>query len=252
MFTTGLVSVSFRQESPETIIAAVCAAELGGIEWGGDVHVPCGDFATAERVGRLTREAGLCVAAYGSYYRIGTNADVKTAFDTTLQTAKKLGAPVVRVWCGTEGSADTPPERRAALTAEAKAMAAMAEAYGITITLECHGGTLTDDYHSAVDFVRAVGHPRLRMYWQPNQFRDHAYNCEAAAALAADTVNLHVFHWDSKRTYPLADGTADWRDYLAVFRQTGQTYGLLLEFMHDGRLESLPATAATLRSWLEA
>ena len=38
--------------------------------------------------------------------------------------------------------------------------------------------------------------------------------------------------------------------YLNVFRKTGKDYGLLLEFMHDDRLESLKETAQTLLKWI--
>ena len=54
MFISGLVSVSFRKESPEAIVAAAAQAGLQGIEWGGDIHVPCGDIENAKRVSALT------------------------------------------------------------------------------------------------------------------------------------------------------------------------------------------------------
>lgn len=249
MWISGLVSVSFRGESPETIIQAAKAAGLRAIEWGGDVHVPPDDVENAARVGRLTREAGLAVAAYGSYFRLGTNGD----FAAVLAAAKALGAPTVRIWAGTADSDQVSPAERAALVSEARAVAKQAARENITVTLECHGGTLTDNWHSALEFVRTVDHPHFKMYWQPNQFRDHAYNCEAAEQLAADTVNLHVFHWDDKGCYPLAQGADDWRNYLAVFRRCwgGEDHALLLEFMHDGCLESLPETAATLNRWID-
>ena len=80
MWTPGLVSVSFRGESPETILHEARAAGLRAIEWGGDVHVPPGDLENARRIGAATREAGLSVAAYGSYYRLGTAEDPAAAF----------------------------------------------------------------------------------------------------------------------------------------------------------------------------
>ena len=43
MLTAGLVSVTFRKLSVGEILAGVKKAELGSIEWGGDVHVPQGD-----------------------------------------------------------------------------------------------------------------------------------------------------------------------------------------------------------------
>lgn len=254
MFVPGLVSVSFRKETPETILAAMKAAGLRAIEWGGDVHVPPNNLDNAARVANMTRAAGIAVAAYGSYFRLGTSDDPTAAFAPVLETAKVLGAPVIRIWAGTAGSAETPPARRAALADEARALAELAKAADITITLECHGGTLTDRWESAAAFVREVNHPHLRLYWQPNQLYDLAYNCCAAEELAANAVHLHVFHWDATHHYPLEMGRDDWREYLTIFRRAWQDneqeHALLLEFMHDDRLESLSPTAAELLSWL--
>ena len=61
MFAAGLVSISFREERPETILREAADAGLSGIEWGGDVHVPPGDLDTARSVARLTAGAGLQV-----------------------------------------------------------------------------------------------------------------------------------------------------------------------------------------------
>ena len=87
------------------------------------------------------------------------------------------------------------------------------------------------------------------MYWQPNQFKSEGYNIKAASALADITRNIHVFHWDSEyKKYPLKEGTEIWKKYLSCF---GGSHTLILEFMHDDRIESLKETAATLISWLQ-
>lgn len=254
MFIPGLVSISFRKESPSSVLAAAAAAGLRAIEWGGDVHVPPGDGETAARVGQMTRAAGLSVAAYGSYYHLGTTENPAAAFAPVLATAKALGAPLIRIWAGTSGSDNTSPARRDALAREARMLADMAQKQAITLSLECHGGTLTDRWESAVAFVQAVNHPALRLYWQPNQLYDAAYNCRAAEELAPYVTHLHVFHWDATHRYPLEMGRADWQNYLAVFQRAWQgddaPHGLLLEFMHDDRLETLSPTAAELLSWI--
>ena len=48
--------------------------------------------------------AGLVVAAYGSYYRVGH--DDPAPFESVLDTAVELGAPLVRIWAGRSGSAE--------------------------------------------------------------------------------------------------------------------------------------------------
>ncbi|HHU78121.1 MAG: sugar phosphate isomerase/epimerase family protein [Caldicoprobacterales bacterium] len=254
MLETGLVSVSFRKEKPETLIAAVKAAGLKNIEWGGDVHVPSGDLKTARRVGALTVEAGLRTSSYGSYYRLGQESEPVNAFSKVIETAKALGAPVIRLWAGSKGSIQTPLRTRNRMAEEARILAEMAEEKDVILALECHQGTLTDDWKSSAEFLSQVNHSRLRMYWQPNQFRDFEYNLEAASELAAHVVHVHVFHWDKTNRFPLKDGTSDWRMYLDIFQSNWkndrQTRVMLLEFIHDDRLESLPEEAAVLHSWL--
>ena len=247
MFTSGLVSVSFRKESPEAIVAAAAQAGLQGIEWGGDIHVPCGDIENAKRVSALTEAAGLQTLAYGSYYRLG---DHTTDFNKVLKTAQALETSVIRIWGGNKASRELTQKERAALVQEAQTLAEAADKKQITITLECHGHTLTDRWESAKNFLSEVNHPRMQMYWQPNQIYDLPYNLSAAEQLADHTVNIHVFHWDAEKRYPLNEGAADWVQYLNVFRKTGKDYGLLLEFMHDDRLESLKETAQTLLKWI--
>ncbi|MDD6237161.1 MAG: hypothetical protein PUB00_07250 [Clostridiales bacterium] len=103
-----------------------------------------------------------------------------------------------------------------------RALTEAADKKHITVTLECHVNTITDCWQSAKSFLSEVSHPRLKMYWQPNQMRDFSYNLSAAEQLADDTVNIHVFHWGSEERYPLAEGEADWKQYLQVFQKTGK------------------------------
>ena len=245
---TGLVSVSFRGHTPRQIVDAARACGLDGIEWGGDVHVPSGDLATAKEVRAMTADAGLQVFAYGSYYRLGKQEDVQSAFLPVLDTAKALGAPLIRLWLYDKGSADISPAEFDRLVQEALLLSDLAAGAGVMLSFECHNNTLTDEYHAALRFLQTVNRPNVTMLWQPNQYRDKAYNLAAARALAPFVTNLHVFHWVGDDHLPLDAGAADWRDYLSAF--SAGEHALLLEFMHDGRIESLPDTARTLRGWL--
>jgi hypothetical protein len=73
--------------------------------------------------------------------------------------------------------------------------------------------------------------------------------------MAPYTTNVHVFSWEMEngelRRYPLAKHEERWRRYLEIFAKAGGTHALLLEFMHDGRLETLPETARTLLGWMK-
>jgi len=100
----GMTSVTFRNKSIEEVIEITKQSPLIAIEWGGDAHVP--DVNAAKRAAQLTKNAGLKIASYGSYYRVGKDSIQR--FDEVLDVAKMLGAPIVRIWCGDILSEDTP------------------------------------------------------------------------------------------------------------------------------------------------
>ena len=252
MLKSGLVSVSFRALSCGEILRRAAEAGLRGIEWGGDVHVPPADPARAAEVGAMTRDMGLSVAAYGSYYRLGNyGADYRPVFQRNLAAAKALGAPVIRLWAGTAGSAATDAETRRALVREAKAIALLAADIGIAPVFECHPDTLTDHRLSAIRLMEEIGRPGIGMYWQPNDGYDFAYNLQALRDLLPYLANLHVFQWPSPgRRASLQSGEAEWKRYLAAAAADGKDRWCLLEFMPDDEPGTLPREAQTLNTWL--
>lgn len=247
MIKAGLVTVSFRSLSPKEVVDLAAEAGLELLEWGGDIHVPPTDPENARQVAVWTKEAGLTTAAYGSYYRLGTNKEPEKAFAPILETAIVLNAPVIRIWGGTKGSADLDETERVQLAKEGRLLVKMAAEKGIRIALECHADTLTDHMDSTLRYLQEV--PGMTMYWQPNQFYREEYNRRAAAALAPYTTNVHVFQWDAANAYPLCEGEEIWSEYLANF--TDGDHGLLLEFMYDGSPDSLKGEAETLRGWIK-
>ena len=249
---SGLVSVSFRSLSCERIIEIAKGAGLSGVEWGGDVHVPHGDVDRASRVGKLTRAAGLDVAAYGSYYRVGTYGNAyPEVFRRVLASAVAFGAPMIRLWAGETGSGETPEEKRAAMVNETKDIAAMAAQQGIALAFECHNGTLTDRADSFVRLMWEIGLPNVKMYWQPNERLDFAGNLASLEACLPYLANVHVFHWPSPGLrLPLAEGEPVWRQYIRrIAACPGERY-LMLEFMPGDTPAELPEEAAVLHRWL--
>lgn len=254
MFRTGLVSISFRKNTAEEIVAAVRSCGLRSIEWGSDVHVPPDEKQKALEVRAMMQANGLQTAAYGSYYRLGESTDPEKDFSPYLRTAQWLDAPVIRIWAGRQGSSELDEAALDRLTGEARRLAHMAEESGVRLSLECHPNTLTDDAEASLRFLRAVDSPFLTMYWQPNQNRSPEYNLQAAKLLAPFTTNLHVFSWEMDHgellRFPLRHHSDRWQQYLQIFG--GGDHALLLEFMHDDRIETLPETAATLLEWTTA
>lgn len=242
MYQLGLVSVSFRSLAPEQITEAAKKAGLRCIEWGSDVHAPCNDSAKLQKIARLQKEAGLFCSSYGTYFRIGVNKPEE--LPDYIRAAKILGTNILRLWCGSKGSAEYTLQERQALYAQCKILAAMAEEEHVTLCMECHNGTMTDTKESALELMKAVDSPAFRMYYQPNQLRSNEENLAYAKLLAPYTRHVHVFNWAGADRFPLADAIALWREYLSAF--AGQ-HTLLLEFMPDDRVETLPAEANALR-----
>jgi sugar phosphate isomerase/epimerase len=250
-FYTGLVSVSFRPLGVEEIIRLCVENGLDGVEWGGDIHVPAGDVERAQRVGEMTRAAGLRVLAYGSYYRVGTYGEGAAAeFAAVLASAKALGAPLIRVWPGKTSPKDTDEATYLTIVADTQAICDAAAAEGLTVVFECHNNTLTEDYPSTLRYLQDVDRPNAQMYWQPNQFRDEAYNLEALEALRPWVTNLHTFHWIGKERFPLAQGVSIWQAYRDRVTDD-RPHGFLLEFMPDDKPETLPEEVRALREILD-
>lgn len=252
MFIPGLVSITFRKLTPEELIALCLKVGVQGIEWGGDVHVPAGDAVRAKEVGQLTRDAGLIVAAYGSYYRLGCGPDKnKATFEQTLASAAALGAPTIRVWAGGKGSKDTSSEERAAVVADALRCADLAAKRGITICLEYHSNTLTDDAGSVRTLMNELDHSNIEFLWQPSVNDDVETSTRRLIEVLPRLRNLHVFQWNpGVERRPLAEGGAAWSTYLDIVRETGKPVDCLLEFVMNDSTEQFVADAATLRKWL--
>ena len=246
MFKTGFVSVSFRPNSHEEIVEAAVNAKLNIIEWGGDVHSPAGDVETAEKIKKLSADAGISLLTYGSYFRIGVNPSED--FSKVIESARVLGVNIIRVWGYKRVFSEYDSEEWQTVVNEGRAVAEMAEAAGMKVCLECHNGTVTETYDCALKYMEAVDNPALRMYWQYNEKRDFEYNIASARAIAKYAECIHVFNHDEEgKKASLADGIEKWSKYIEVFVNEGVTdIPLLLEFMPDGKISTLEKEGAAL------
>ncbi len=228
---TGLVSVTFRKLSPGEIIRLCREAGLSEIEWGGDVHVPPGDENTAAAVGEMTRSGNLVVAAYGSYYRLGSSRGPD--FSSVLASAVALGAPVIRVWAGTSGSDAAGPAERKAVGEDALRCADLAAAKNILIAYEFHDGTLTDTMESTLELLDKTMHPFIKTLWQPPNGRSLPECLAGLRAILPRLQHIHAFHWwpDPTCRLPLAEGRDRWSAYVAELRKENKESSFLLEFV---------------------
>ena len=161
MRPTGLLSVTFRSLPFERIIDLTVQAGLDGIEWGGDVHVPPGELKQAERIGQAARKAGLVNFAYGSYWRADCEPEM------LAETAAALGVQWIRIWAGTQASADVSDDQFRRLSDEACLIADAAGREQIKVAFEWHKNSLTDTNQSAQRLLAQANHPNLYCLWQP-------------------------------------------------------------------------------------
>ena len=246
----GLVSVSFRALAPKDIIGLCQRCGLEGIEWGGDVHVPSGDLRAAREVGACTRESGLEVVCYGSYCRLTDEEAAQGVLEATAETAAALGAPLIRVWAGTRGSAEADAAQRAEVARNARRLAELTAAAGMEVAFEYHGRTLTDDAASARRLLEDVDAENVGCLWQPPVDMPTAECLRSIETVAPWIRNVHTFSWDGVERLPLAEGAEKWR---ALFPRLDKLPGerwLLLEFVRGDEPRQLEADAATLKKWL--
>jgi len=252
MINSGLVSISFRQLTVEQIIELVKKSGLDGIEWGGDKHVPHGDVQRAKQVRQLTEEAGLKVAAYGSYYKIGVSEGEGLSFSMVLDSAVALGAPKIRVWAGKKNSEDASPQDWDLIVKESRWIGDMAAAKGIKIVYEFHGGTLTNTAASCKKLLETVAHSNVMTYWQPTLGVKCADNAAGLKSVLPWVQGTHVFHWwpDHLTRFALSEGEADWSCYFEVLKSSKRDMFAMMEFVKDDNPENFAPDAATLKKLL--
>lgn len=251
----GLCSITFRKLSVDEIVALTAQAGLAGIEWGGDVHVPHGDLAAARAARDRTRDAGLQVSSYGSYYRAGESEQEGLAFGRVLDSARELGAPCIRVWAGRKGSADAGSTYREGVISDLQRIGTEAAAANVRVALEWHGGSLTDRLDSTVRLMEEVQHSNVWLYWQPATGIDEAARLAGLTQVLLRVANVHVFHWrptpGGQDRRPLVEGAAVWQKYLGFLEKDGADRWCLLEFVSGDLPTQFLEDARALRAWLE-
>jgi 3-dehydroshikimate dehydratase len=249
MICPGLCSITFRGLPPGQIIALAAGNGLGAIEWGGDIHVPAGRLDIAAEVGRRTADAGLQTPSYGSYFRV-TPDSAESEFAPVVETARALGAETIRVWADGKSSREMDAGYFSRLADAGRRLAETAAGAGCRMGFEYHPGTATDTNESALRLISAIGHPAARLYWQPRQKTSSADRLAGLRQVQGCLAHLHVFQWVGERDLrlPLADGAADWRNYLACAAAAPDDRCAYLEFVRDDSIEAFGQDAATLRA----
>ena len=258
MLKSGIVSVTFRNLDIFEIIGLAADNGLSYIEVGGDVHLLPGDLDKASEIKAAAAKADITPLSYGSYYRcLGSEDEEKSLIDTALA----LGASNIRVWAGDKGSVDQScanplgiggqSEYRESVIKTASRLCDAAGEKGLTVSFEWHMGTLTDTCASAVVTANDIDRPNLRLYWQPNQFRDFRTNLGELKTALSYVSTVHVFSWKGKDMFPLADQTEEWKAYIAELAADKSDHALLMEFVPHGEKDEFVRDAAVLNGWIK-
>lgn len=241
-YNLGLVSVSFREKTPEEILKEMKTCGLSFIEWGSDIHAPCNDIKTIENIAVFQKKYGITCSSYGTYFRLGETP--LEELKIYINAAKILGTNILRVWCSNKNSEEHTKEETKSLFLECKKAAKIAEENGVTLCLECHVNTYTNQKDAAFELMQNINSKNFKMYWQPSQYKTSQENIAYAKAIAPYTEHIHVFNWKGEEKFPLCEAVDIWKQFLDCF--SGERT-LLLEFMPDGKLETLKQETTALK-----
>ncbi len=247
MIRTGLVSITFRKLSCREVVDLVAAAGMDGIEWGGDVHVPHGDLQRAHDVAAMTTDAGLAVPSYGSYYRVGHHEPCP--FEAVVETAAALGAPLIRVWAGKQGSAAADDEYRRLVADEMCRIADLAAGADMRVACEWHNNTLTDTNESAFALLDAVDRQNVRCYWQPTPGMGERERLAGLLGLIerGKLAHVHAYQWEGHDRLSLAEGADRWEGFCRPVAEDAEEHFVMMEFVAGDGPEQFVADAETLK-----
>ena len=246
MFVPGIVSATFKTESIDYVLDAAVEASLSAVEWSENHHIRKGDFKQAEETAAKTKDRGLEIAGYGSYYRLGEGMEIRESLDT----ASALGASGMRIWAGGKPSSSLSGEERDELISELERSVSVAESYNIVLNLEWHKNTLTDTNESGLDTLRQVSSPYLRTLWQPTQALTFEERKEGLGMIRPFLSYLHVYYWDETGRRPLSEGINHWREYFSLLDKEKKYY-TLLEFVKGDSKEQFLEDAKVLEELIK-
>ena len=251
MIKIGLCSITLAKHSVEEVVSLAKRTELACVEWNAKCHVKPGDYEQALYVKKLSKEAGLEIVSYGSYYRVGSTDVNQTSFSKVLLTAEVLETRSIRVWAGTKNYEDSSQEEIASIVEDTLKIAEMAAEKKIAICFEFHDGTLTNNNYSALKFSNLVVHPNVFFSWQPPHGYKTSYALQGLKELLPRLYTVHIYHWtvgskdknkvngtvreliypDDYHRHPLSQGESDLDLYLKCLLNEGKEIPILIEFV---------------------
>lgn len=231
----GLTSVTFREKAWQEVLDIASQAEIDVIEWGSDVHVKEGLLEQAQIIGDSSRNLGIEPFSYGTYYRLGNiEADIGK-FKTYLETARALGAKVMRIWLSNTMTKTPMDQLIQNDIDELKVLCELAEENNITIGLEYHRNTLSENATDLLHIMDSVGASNLKTYWQMNPELTLEEHIEEIQMLKPYICCVHTFYWEHKNgddvRLPISKGLSHWKAYIEELGDL--KCPLIIEFVCD-------------------
>lgn len=246
MYQIAFTTVTFRTLSRKQIFQIAEDNKIEYVEWGGDIHLPAGNFSAIDELALLTKQYSLKTLSYGSYYRVGTKD--YAAFAKLVDTAKAIGAKTVRIWLGSVGSKETSEECFNNMVQETQVLADMADKASIQIAFEFHKNTYNDCAENTVKFLKAVDKQNVGSYWQP---LGEGKDTENLKTILPYLMGIHVFYWNKRgRRYSLSKGEKQWREWIEIAKKKTTAIPYILEFVKGDKVKQFEKDVITLKQML--
>lgn len=274
---TGICTIALRDRPLDEVLEVCAGAGAESVElWGRAPHLPdLGDLLAYSRIHRQLRDAGLRLAALGSYFRpdvVTVEGEIRSAPPDkpeaapayVLGAAVRLQAPIVRIWPGNRDYNDYRQDERAVVMRQIIEFANRASEEGLIVALERHHGTLTGSWEEASTVVAElrsrVAQPDLLglCYQVPypvpmTELRSRFH--DDATALLPVSCHCHLQNYALVSPEPqdhrnprslLESGAVDYRELGAIAAAAGYEDSVMIEFVPDER-EGLSAEEALAR-----
>lgn len=232
----GFTSNSFRNiKDVSRIVEIAVGSGADCIEWSGDIHVKTEDDAV--RVRNLCEKAGISISSYGSYYRVGSND--MSEWENVCRIAFSMGAPVVRVWLGSEDSEKTDEETYKKLLEEVKQMCDIAKEYSVKVCPECHDHTFNNNTDAFLRMQKDSEKDNFSTYFQ-SRYKKYDYDMDRISRTAPFTECVHVSFFDMNREQFPSLKPKYMKDILSRLIETGYDKSVLVEFTYPGFKAGFP------------
>lgn len=250
----GLTSVTFRNLTYQEILHYCKECELTCIEWGSDIHVPQTDMHYAEIIRDASKQAGIRISSYGSYYSLCTHDNWTEAFLPYLKTAAVLNAPIIRIWSGSKSSCEVSQEYYCRAVNETQELCDMAANYQITIAFEYHDHSLSDTGKNAVQIAKDINRKNFGLYFQYDSHVTFDENISSLNEMLPYVKMVHVAYNDFNRNALFIDegnGVILWTRIINMLKSNQSKASFLLEFLKETSMEGLMRQTRVMKNLLK-